>query len=205
MVIDIIFVLAAIYGFYVGFSKGIIKTVFNILSIFLGLASGFKFAPATTKFLETATGSDNPMMFLVGFLLSFVGTMLLIRTIARAMEGALQTANINIINQAAGGMLLAGFMVFLYSLLIWFADISGVLENSKENSITYEYLENMPNQAGKVYNLLQPSIKDFWNGSMKAMDRIKDRNLEQRESDPNIFDINEYGDPRPPAKPASNR
>lgn len=203
MVIDIIFVIAAIYGFYIGFTKGIIRTVFNILSILLGALGAFKFAPAATKFLETAFGSDNPMMFLAGFLLSFVATMMLIRTIARGMEGVLKTANVNILNQVAGGGLLSLVMVFLYSLLLWFADMSGLINDSKEESLTYEYLEAMPDQAGQVYDFLKPTIKDFWNGSVKAMDRIREMGVEQEEGEPNIFDINE--DEETLTEPTSNR
>ena len=205
MVIDIIFVIAAIYGFYLGFTKGIIRTIFNVLSILLGFIGAFKFAPAATKFLETAFGSDNPLMFLAGFLLSFVATMLLIRTIARGLEGVLKTANVNVVNQFAGGVLLGGVMVFLYSLILWFADISGILETAKEGSFTYEYLEVFPDQAGKVYEFLKPTIKDFWTGSVKAMDRIKEMNMEQEEGEPNIFDINEDEEPPPSPEPTSNR
>ncbi|MBK8491132.1 MAG: CvpA family protein [Saprospirales bacterium] len=204
MVIDIIFLLAAIYGFYLGFTKGIIRTVFNVLSIFLGVLGAFKFAPAATKFLETAFGSDNPLMFLAGFLMSFVVTMIFIRMIARGLEGVLKTANVNVLNQAAGGVLLSLVMVFLYSLLLWFGDISGLMDNVKEDSFTYEYLAVMPAQAGKVYEFLKPMIKDFWTGSVKAMDRIKEMGVEQQESDPNIFDINEDNDTPPAAKPASD-
>jgi membrane protein required for colicin V production len=205
MVIDIIFVIAAIYGFYLGFTKGIIRTVFNVLSIFLGFLGAFKLAPAATKFLETAFGSDNPLMFVAGFLASFVATMLLIRMLARGAEGVLKTANINVVNQLAGGALLAAVMVFLYSLLLWFADISGLINESKEDSFTYEYLEKAPEQAAKVYAFLKPTIKDFWNGSVKAMDRIKEMSVEQEESEPNIFDINEEDEPPPSSEPTSNR
>ncbi|MCB0617377.1 MAG: CvpA family protein, partial [Saprospiraceae bacterium] len=120
MVIDIIFVIMAGYGFYLGFAKGIIRTIFTILSFLFGLLAAFKFAPAATKFLETAFDSNNPMMFLAGFLLSFVLTMILIRLVARAIEGFLRTANINIVNQFAGGLLLAGMMTLLYSMVLWF-------------------------------------------------------------------------------------
>jgi len=206
MVIDIIFAIAAIYGFYLGFTKGIIRTLFSVLSILLGFVGGFKFAPAMTKFLETAFGSDSPLMFLAGFLLSFVLVMIIIRTLARGLEKVLKTANVNVVNQFAGGVLLGGVMVFLYSLILWFADISGILDTAKEGSVTYEYLEVFPEQAGKVYEFLKPSIKDFWNGSVKAMDKIKELKTEQEESEPNIFDINEEDEEPPPSsEPTSNR
>lgn len=205
MVIDIIFVIAAIYGFYLGFTKGIVRTIFRLVSILLGFVAAFKFAPAATKFLETAFGSDNPLMFLPGFLLSFVVTIIIIRTLGRGLEKGLKTANINILNQFAGGVVLGGVMVFFYSLILWFADISGILDNAKEGSFTYEYLEVFPEQAGKVYQFIKPSLKDFWAGSVKAMDKIKEMNSEKVESEPNIFDIEEDEEPPPQYEPTSNR
>lgn len=65
--IDLFFAIFAGYGFFLGFTKGIIRTVFTILSYIFGLLAAFKLSPATTRFLETALGSDNPMLFVAVF------------------------------------------------------------------------------------------------------------------------------------------
>ena len=157
MVIDIIFVIMAGYGFYLGFAKGIIRTIFTILSFLFGLLAAFKFAPAATKFLETAFDSNNPMMFLAGFLLSFVLTMILIRLVARAIEGFLRTANINIVNQFAGGLLLAGMMTLLYSMVLWFGTQSKLIdEQTKSQSFTYTYLQHYPDRVWAAIKFIQP-------------------------------------------------
>lgn len=196
MVIDIIFLIVAGYGFLIGFTRGIIKTIFTILSFLFGIIAAFKFAPAATNFLETAFTSTNPMMFLAGFLLAFFFTMLLIRLISRGFEGLLRTANINVINQFLGGMLMATIMVFLYSLLLWFSDKARLIdESSKENSFTYAYIDGFPQAVWGAIDYVSPSVKRFWDESIDFMDRLEEMSVDRTEGDPNIFDIEEEDDP----------
>lgn len=190
MVIDIIFVIAAVWGFYLGFSRGIIKTVFTILSFLFGLIAAFKFAPAATEFLKTTFNSGNPLMFLAGFLLSFVLTMLLIRMAAKALEGVLKTANINIINQFLGGVLLAGVMVLVYSAILWFGVSAHIVDErqAKQESMTYEYLINLPAQAGGVAQTVKPVFLEFWDRSVEMMDNLENMS-EKSVSDPQFRDL----------------
>ena len=188
--IDIILGITVLYGFYLGFSKGIISTIFGILSFVLGLMAAFKFAPGMTDFLERTFDNTNPLMFLAGFLLSFVIVMLIIRMIARGLEGALKTANINVINQLAGGILMAGILVLLYSVVIWFGDQAGMIDpKTKRESISYKYLEEFPTQAKGVAYKLQPVFQEFWNETMDMMDKLERMKPLQEESDPVIYDI----------------
>ena len=190
MVIDIIFVITILYGFYLGFSRGIISTVFTVLSIVFGMMAAFKFAPATTDFLEKAFNNNNPLMFLAGFLLSFVLTMIIIRMFARGLEGILQTANINVINKLAGGMLLAGVMVLLYSVLLWFGDQARLVDlKTKQTSMTYPYLEKFPEQTKDIAYRFKPMFEEFWNNSLDMMDRLEDMSVQHEESKPNVYEI----------------
>lgn len=179
-----------LYGFYLGFSKGIIKTVFTVLSIMFGLTAAFKFAPATTDFLESAFNNNNPLMLIAGFMLSFVVVMVLIRMIARGLEGMLKTANINIINQLAGGVLLGGVLILLYSVILWFGNQATLInDEAKRRSMTYEYLEKFPTQAKGIAYKMQPIFQEFWNQSLDMMDRLEEMKPVQEESQPNIYDI----------------
>ncbi len=189
MVIDIIFGITLLYGFYLGFSKGIIQTVFTLLSVIFGLMAAFKFGPATAEFLKHVFNNDNPLMFLAGSLLAFVGIMIIIRMFARGMEGLLKTANINVINQFAGGALLAGAMALLFSVLLWFGDQARLVDTkTKQASMTYPYLEEMPGQARLIAERFKPLFKDFWDQSLDMMDRLERISLE-REENHNVFDL----------------
>ncbi len=191
MVIDIIFIIVAVWGFYLGFSRGIIKTVFTVLSFLFGLIAAFKFAPATTQFLETTFNNNNPLMFAAGFLLSFVLTMLIIRMAARFLEGILESANINVINQFLGGVLLSGIMILLYSVLLWFGKEAHIInQETKGQSYTYEYLETIPGRAQEFITWGKPIFLEFWDRSVDVMDRLQEMS-EQTESEAEIFDIEE--------------
>lgn len=190
--IDIFFLISAGYGFFLGFYQGIIRTVFTILSYVFGLLAAFKLAPAATRFLETASGTEHPLMFLAGFLIAFFGTMLLIRFISRALSEGMEAANVNIINQLAGGALLAAIMTLVYSLILWFlVEARIVKDEHTRNSVTYPILEDYPTKVWNVAQTLKPTFKEFWDHSVDFMDRIEEVSIERTESEPNIYDLEE--------------
>ena len=97
MAIDIILVIFTIYGFWVGFSRGIIGTIFTVLSYVFGVLAAMKLSPSVTRLLEEQFYA-SPFMFIAGFLLTFIGTMMLLRLVGRSIEGVLKSVNINIVN-----------------------------------------------------------------------------------------------------------
>ena len=200
MAIDIMLAIAAVTGFYIGYSRGIIQTVFSVLSLVFGLMAAFKFATPMTEFLKHTFNSDNPLMFAAGFLLAFVIVMFLIRMIARSLEGILRTANINVINQLAGGVLIGFFTVLMYSILLWFGDQAHMINQaSKVQSRTYVYLEQFPAQAKEIGLKVQPLFQDFWNQSMDMMDKLEDMSVERTESG-NVYDITEEDEAKDPGE-----
>ncbi len=190
MIIDVILLIVAGWGFYQGYSRGIIKTVFTVFSVVFGLMVAFKFSPAATRFIETAFHSNSPLNFVAGFLLSFVLTMIIIRMIAQFFEKTLQAANINAINKVAGGALLASLYTLVYSMLLWFADQAHIVtpENTQD-SMTYSQLKVFPSKMKGVYEFIKPGFQDFWHESTKFIDHMEEKSLEKTESQPTIFDI----------------
>ena len=191
MVIDIICLLFAAYGFYLGFSKGIIKTVFTLISIVFGLIAAAKFGPTVTDFLQSTLNYYHGLMFLVGMLVAFGIVWLLIRILANSLEGILESGNVNIINQAIGGGVMALLLVSLFSVLVLFGDKARIIDKqTKVESITYNFLEAMPERMIAGSKKLKPVFEDFWEYSINFMDRLEKSNVD-RESNDTIFDIDE--------------
>lgn len=192
MIIDILFLIVAGWGFYQGFTRGIIKTFFTIFSILFGLVVAFKLSPAATRFLETAFNTESAFTFVAGFLMVFLLTMIVIRLIAKFFESALQSANINFINQTIGGIVLASLYTLMLSYLIWFADASHIIKDkTKQDSLTYIQLKEFPSRMKSVYEYVKPVFRDFWNESVRFMDRLEEQNLEQTDAQHTIFDVPE--------------
>ncbi len=192
MIIDILFLIIAGWGFYQGFSRGIIKTIFTIFSVLFGVVVAFKLSPAATRFLETAFSTESPFTFVAGFLMVFLLTMIVIRLLAKFFESAMQSANINFINQVIGGIVMAALYTLMLSYLIWFAEASHIIkEKTKKESFTYDALKEFPSKMKSVYEFVKPAFQDFWNESVRFLDRIEEQNLEQSDSQHTIFDVPE--------------
>ncbi len=190
MIIDGLLLVFAGWGFYQGYSRGIIKTVFTVFSIVFGLTVAFKLAPAATRFFDSLLKSDNPINFVLGFLLAFFLTMIIIRLAARFIEKAMESANVNIINQIAGGFLLTALYTLIFALFVWFGDKSLIInDDTKESSVTYPYLKEFPKKMRSAYEYIKPSFQEFWQESVKFLDRMEEKSIEETESAPNIFDI----------------
>ncbi|MDG1297101.1 MAG: CvpA family protein [Saprospiraceae bacterium] len=192
MIIDILFALAFGYGFLVGYSKGILETVFKIFGYLIGVVAAIKFALPIQRILEDSFDTDNPAMYIVGLLLSFLLTMMIVRFAANLIENMLEKANINIINQVFGGLLVSGFMVLIYSLLLYFAKASHLISNETErSSYTYEYLEEFPDKTWTFMSYLKDPILEFWEGSVDFIDKLGDISEDNLETKENVFDIEE--------------
>lgn len=190
MAIDIILFIFVIYGFWVGFSRGIIGTVFTVLSYVFGILAAMKLSPSVTRLLEEQF-METPLMFIAGFLLTFIGTMMLLRFIGRSIEGLLETVNINIINQIMGGALASAFMILIFSVLLKFAIASNVVaQKTIQTSMSYPFVREFPDAMKVVYDKAKPVFLTFWDESSEFMDRVE-KMTEQTDGEPDIFDIEE--------------
>lgn len=198
MVIDIVLVICALYGFYLGFSKGIISTVLSVFSVIFGVLAAFKFAPKMTEVLQTTLNNQTPLMFIAGFVLTFVVVMLIIRMFAKGLEGILKSARINVINQVFGGALLSGLMILVFSIMVWFGDQSHIIDQStKKESISYPYLEPFPTIVWSFGKQLKPAFQEFWAHSLDVLDKIEDMSVKRTESNPSVYDIPDDNDKKP--------
>lgn len=205
MIIDLFFAAVAAYGFYLGFKEGIIVTILNVLSIVFAVVGSVKFAPGMTRFLQTLTSSESPLMFLAGLISSFVLIMVFIRLLGKGVTGILETAHINLINQVAGGAFMSTLLILLYSVIIWFANQAQMLEpKTKAQSFTYRIVEPFPTYAKEVALLLKPTLQDFWSESMDMMDHLQSVSVKKTENDPRIYDIEDDSSSQPKQKDEEN-
>lgn len=193
MIIDFLFAAFAIYGFYIGYSKGIIKSIVSILSIAVGIVAALRFSPVVTDMLKETFDSQSPLMFIAGLILTFLLTMTLLRVMGKGLEGILKTANINFINQLLGGAFMAAALIFLYSSALWFVVQVGRMDETSvgiSESQTYSFLKTYPGKVTRSFSMLKPVLQDFWDYTMDMMDQV-DQMTEKPEEDTQIYDMPE--------------
>jgi uncharacterized membrane protein required for colicin V production len=215
MPIDIILIAVFGYGFWQGYSRGIIGTVFNVLAYVFGITLAFKITPTTTNLLERLFNSDNPFMYVAAFVVNVTLIMFILRQAAGGMEGAFRAAYLGTVNQLLGGLLTAFLMVVVYSVLLWFVvKVQFVNEATLAESRTYQaFLKDLPGRAKEVAVRFKPMATDLWNNSLSWMDRLEKYGVEKTENKPKIYEIPDDGtgiedEPeaaeRPRAKPAAS-
>lgn len=191
MVIDILLLIFAGWGFYQGYSRGIISTFFTVFSVLFGIVAAFKLTPGAARMLETSFQLERTASFPIGFILTLVLSLFLVRMIGQFIESGLEKANINFINQTAGGILLASLYTLLFSVLLWFGtEATIVTKETSSTSMSYPYLKEFPGKMKGVYEYLKPAFKDFWQESIHFLDKLDEgKGVEETESEPNIFDL----------------
>ncbi|MBR9921419.1 MAG: CvpA family protein [Bacteroidetes bacterium] len=192
MGIDIMFVIFGGAGFYFGYTRGIIRSIFNVLGIILGLVATFKFTPSVTRILEDSFDSNSPLMFLSAALIVGAIVFFALRFVAKTIENVLESVSLNFVNQILGGALTAAITILVLSFLIMFADRSNIIEEeTKSTSVTYEVVEEFPTYFFKVFKIVKPIFLDFWDATVDFLDRVEDMDVERTEEEPNIFDYDE--------------
>jgi uncharacterized membrane protein required for colicin V production len=194
MSIDIVFIAVFGYGFWQGYSRGIIGTLFNAAAYIFGVVLAFKTAPVTVNIIERLFNSNNPTMVLAAFIVNLVFIMFIMRQAAKGMESAFEAAYLGVINQTLGGALMGGLAVTIYSVLLWFLVKVQFLETTTiEQSRTYPFLKELPGRARSVVVRLKPLAEEFWASSMDMMNRIEKYGVDKTEDKSRIIEVPDDG------------
>lgn len=175
MLIDLGFLIFLMYGFYLGYSKGILKTLFAILSIFIAVLLSFKFSPIAIEVVESFLKLGPQISLIIGFILCFFLIMFLVRFLGRKVEKLFKAVRLNFINKIMGGAMMTMIFIICYASLVWFLNQTNLIsESQRTQSVSYAVLEPIPAKARGAVNQLKPAFKGFWDKSMEAMEKPND-------------------------------
>jgi len=179
MFLDIVTCLLVAFGFYQGFSRGLIKTVFATLSLVVGIVAALKLSPIVIGLLQNAFSINPAVTFVLGFVLTFIVVMALIRFIGNSLQKAMKSIHIGGIDKLLGGLMLSLFYALLVSFGVYFVDkVELISDETKQASFTYPILEPMPRAAQGVGEKVRPIFREFWDKMLVTMDAVKEKGEE---------------------------
>jgi membrane protein required for colicin V production len=174
MFIDLIATLLILYGFYIGYSRGIIKTIFSLVSIMIGVLAALKLSPYTINLLQNIIKLHPGLSFILGFALTFILVLIVIRFVGKKLEDVLKFAQINFINKVLGGGIMSILLLVFYSYTLWGIDSLNLLSpKEKKTSMSYEYLGSLPAKTESTIAEFKPYFDDFWSKLVDTFDQIK--------------------------------
>lgn len=176
MILDIISALLITYGFYVGYSRGLVKTVVDTLSIFVALIVAMKFSPIVIKYLKQILTFNEGVEFIIGLLFTFFFTLLVFKFLGDKIEDLFKAVGINFINQLAGGILLGVVFTMIIGGLVALATNFRILsDNVMAESRLYGHLMEVNEQSSGILKAFKSIFTDFWNVFMDTMDQVKNK------------------------------
>lgn len=179
MIIDVIFFGIFVYTFYVGFSRGIIKTVFTGISVAVGLLVAIKLTPFVASLLEVTLKASTEVVYVVAFILTFLFVMLLFKLLAELIERFIDAADLQVLNKFAGGILFSTLGVLVYSGILIFCKKAQLLTpDSVSTSAFFPYLEVFPAKISSIATKIFPFLESLWGSTVDVIDNTKNT-LEQ--------------------------
>jgi len=190
MTIDIICLASFAFGCWQGYNRGIIGTVFNLLAYVFGSIIAFKMAPVTTDMLERLSNSANPTLYIAALVVNIFVILFIMRQAAKGMEGILEAAYLGQINKLAGAVLSGGFLVLVFSVILWFLTKVQFLDGATlAQSRTYPFLETLPPRAKNIAVRFGPVMEGLWGDSMQWINRLDKYGAKATREKPKIYEI----------------
>ena len=182
MIIDLLACLVVALGLYQGYSSGIIKTVFATVSIIVAIVATMKLSHFVIDALQRSININKGILFVLGFVLTFMTVIIIIRFIGKKMESVFESLEINFINKISGAAVLGLFYAILFSYAVFFMDrVSLISDQQKAVSFSYPMLKPLPAMTVKYGKKLEPTFRGLWNSFIETMDDIKAKGDEMQD------------------------
>ncbi len=118
MVLDIIVVIALVFGIYKGAKNGLFVSIAAFISLLLGVIAALKFSNVVKDSLYSYFGWDSTFLPLISFLITFFAAIFLVKFIAKLITNLLHTVYLGFINRIFGAVFQVAVVVLLVCLTL---------------------------------------------------------------------------------------
>lgn len=144
MVLDIIGLSFIILLFIRGYMKGVIVAAFSLIGIILGIICALKFSHILALYFFHQGIITSGWAQVVSYLIIFIGIVLIVRMIAKALETLLRAVMLGVVNRIVGGILYGFIAALVWSSFIWISNQMHLISpETIASSKTYPYLSKL--------------------------------------------------------------
>jgi membrane protein required for colicin V production len=160
--IDFLILLPITFFAYRGFVNGIIKEVFSIIGIILGVFLTFQYMDSVSAAIKPLFEEGASFVPFISAIIIFVGTLSIVHLAAFLGKKFLETIKLNFVNRVAGGAF--GFLksgIVISAILLILAGFNLPSEEARKNSATYSYIIYLAPWAYDSVAAVYPGADDF--------------------------------------------
>ena len=179
MILDIIIAVILILAVIKGYRQGLIVALFSVLAFIVGLAAAIKLSVVVAGYIGNAVKISDKWLPIISFAVVFLIVVLLVRLGAKFLQKSVELAMLGWVNTIGGILLYAGLYIFIFSILIFYADQLGFIKSETKNeSVAYAYVQpwgpKLMDGLGKIIPVFKGMFKDledFFDGVSKQVPR----------------------------------
>jgi uncharacterized membrane protein required for colicin V production len=127
-IIDVLFIVMATFGFYFGFTFGLLRLALILFSFLFATLAAMAFTPMTTNIIMETFAVDSVFLPFIAFFVTLLIVLMLARIITKLLEETLTSERFDVLSRIVGGLLMVIWFSLLYSVLVIFFGRAGVLE-----------------------------------------------------------------------------
>lgn len=173
MTIDIIFAMLMVYGIFKGYSRGLIVAIFSLVAFVIGLLVALKFAALLSLHLQRRMQWHSHWLPVLSFAILFVGTVLLVRLGARALQGVAQWVALGWLNRLGGILLYLLIYTLALSVLLWWGNQLYLLTpEMKQGSKVYPYIAPLGPRVVNGVGHIVPYFKHVFEDLQQFFDNV---------------------------------
>lgn len=164
MAIDLFFVLMSTYGFYFGYTHGILRVLGIAVALIAGLLLSMYLTVPAIELFSTLFGINAKFLPLFTFGLVSIFIFLTAMLLLRIVRENTSIAKLGKTAKIIGAILMATIFVFLYSVLLLFFSQSNAIDSDKarEKSMFFPVLEKLPSGASGLIKSAFPFVNTFF-------------------------------------------
>ncbi len=145
---DIVIAIFLLWSAYRGVTKGFLIMAASLAALVLGVWGAIRFSDLTAAFLVEQFAWTTKYLSLIAFAITFIGIVLLVHFLARALNKLVKAVALGIVDRIAGllfGVLKTAFIISIVLVLINSINrrVPFIPEEHKENSLLFEPLSKL--------------------------------------------------------------
>lgn len=171
MVFDIIILIFLLAGFYYGYKKGVVNTIFMLICYLIGTTIVLKANEYMLHYLGTQTTINKAYLPIVSIFILIVFFVLFFKFINWATDQLLKAFHLTTINQVIGAALFATLVLFLLSTVIWYIDKAKLIsDETKLKSYTYQPVSSLSPVLMNAIGTAMPVFNNMYQNMNQTID-----------------------------------
>jgi len=163
MIIDIVLLVFALTGFWLGYTKGIVRTLVMVAAYTFAVLVTLKISPLLMEFLSKTLPIGKVFALIFGTIAILVTLIFLVHWIAKKIDTSFQKGKLSGSDKIIGGIIMLIVGVLFYSMVLWpINQFEMIGEKSKASSISYKTLETIPLKTRTFVEGFKPLFSHFW-------------------------------------------